>query len=79
MFGIAEVLVGIITTLIGIFVSLVVYARWNYGKLEAMGIPVVKPHWLLGSNFNYMELYHHWEDLHRSKKLGPVYGVKVIH
>jgi len=73
---VAAFLIGLLILLL---TSLVIYARWNYGTLEAMGIPVVKPHWFLGSNYNYMELYHHWEDWSRAKKLGLTYGVSFYH
>jgi len=55
--------------------SLVIYARWNYGKLEAMGLPVETPHWFMGNMANHDNVYHHWVDLERTKKLGLIYGV----
>jgi hypothetical protein len=72
-----EIFIILVALISGIIVSLILYARWNYGTLESLGIPVVKPHWFLGSNYNYTELYHHWEDWNRAKKLGLVYGVRV--
>jgi len=77
---VVELLIGfLIGVLILLLTSLIIYARWNYGTLEAMGVPVVKPHWLLGSNYNYMELYHHWEDWIRAKELGLTYGVSIYY
>ncbi len=71
-----DIFIFLLSSFILLFITLILYARWNYGSLEAMGIPVVKPHWFLGSNYNYMKLIHHWEDFARTKQLGPVFGVR---
>jgi hypothetical protein len=57
-------------------VGLILYARWNYGSLEKLGIPVVPPHFFLGSApTNYKELSH-IQDEERARKYGPIYGVR---
>ena len=58
-----------------IVASLILYARWNYGVLESLGIPVVKPHFLLGSTYNFHNEMATDVDIARFKKYGPVYGV----
>lgn len=75
---IIEILSVLSALILTVAIGLIIYARWNFGTLEALGLPVVKPHWLLGSNYNSNELYHNWEDLKRAKELGPVYGVCAI-
>jgi len=59
-------------------VGLLIYARWNYGKLDGLGFPVVKPHFFLGSNPNGHNEKLYLVDLERANKYGPVYGVSVI-
>jgi len=56
---------------------LILYARWNYGILEAMHIPVVKPHFLLGSTYNAHNEVGGEADLRRFKKYGSIYGVCI--
>ncbi|CAL8147952.1 unnamed protein product [Orchesella dallaii] len=64
-----------VTGAAGLIAFLVIYARWNYGALEKLGIPVVTPHFLLGSNYNGHKVVHAHEDLKRFHKYGAVYGV----
>jgi hypothetical protein len=66
----------VVIVLFVIFItSLVIYARWNYGTLEAMGIPVIKPFFILGSTPDLHRKVAHFEDIERFKKYGSVYGV----
>ncbi|ODM99103.1 Cytochrome P450 3A56 [Orchesella cincta] len=65
-FGIAVVFIAI---------ALIVYARWNYGTLEKMNIPVVKPSFLLGSTPDLHLKVQHLEDVLRFQKHGKVFGV----
>jgi hypothetical protein len=64
------------TLLVGVIASLIIYARWNYGLLEKMGIPVIKPWLFLGSN--YMEPWSIIKDVEisRQAKYGTIYGVR---
>ena len=76
IFNIFLWLFGTIFTLIVVSViGLIIYARWHYGKLEQCGIPVVKPHFFLGSNPDGHNKKAHLVDLERSKTYGSVYGV----
>jgi cytochrome P450 len=54
---------------------LVIYARWHYGELEKLGIPVVKPHFLLGSSPNAHIIVNQFEDCEWLRKYGEVFGV----
>jgi len=70
------------TVLIGIgflviaAISSIIYARWNYGTLEKMGIPVVKPHFFLGSAQDTFSRCIAHIDLENFKRLGPIFGVR---
>lgn len=57
--------------------ALFLYARWNYGFLEELGIPVVKPHFLFGSTFNARFNPVGYRNIGWMKKYGPVFGVIV--
>ena len=65
----------VLLTIAGIIASLILYARWNYGVLEALGIPVAKPHFLLGSTYNAHNELTSSVDIDRLRTYGPVYGV----
>jgi len=68
----------IVIALIIIFVtSLIVYARWNYGTLEKLGIPVVKTSFILGSTPDLHRKVAHFEDIERFRKYGKIYGVTI--
>jgi len=73
------ILIWTIAVLIGLIfvgvVGLVIYARWYHGTLEQVGIPVIKPHWFLGSNPDAHKRIQPIVDLERAKKYGHVYGV----
>jgi len=56
--------------------ALIIYARWNYGRLEALGIPVVKPNFIFGSTFNVHNELTSSIDIERFRKYGPVWGVR---
>ena len=64
---------GIVASIIG----LILYARWNYGVLESLNIPVVKRSFLLGSTPELHKTVQHLEDIKRFRTLGPVYGVST--
>ncbi len=65
----------LLSILILVVSILVIYARWNYGTLEKMNIPVVKPSFLLGSTPDLHLKVQHLEDVARYQKYGSVYGV----
>jgi len=69
------ILLWILTGLLGLVAVLVVYTSWNYGSLEKLGIPVIKPFLIFGSN--YMEAYLdiQKQDIERHRKYGDIYGV----
>ena len=69
------ILLVLLTFIIIILTSIIIYARWNYGSLEALGIPVVKPSFILGSTPDLHLKVAHLEDIERHKKYGSVYGV----
>ncbi|CAG7728398.1 unnamed protein product [Allacma fusca] len=56
-------------------VALVVYARWNYGFLEKLGIPVEPPTFMLGSCPDIYKKYPALEDIRRFKQYGSIFGV----
>jgi len=56
-------------------VGLTVYARWNYGILDGLGFPVMKPSFILGSAPNLHTKVQHFEDMERYRKYGPIWGV----
>lgn len=57
--------------------GLVVYARWNYTKLDGVGFPVMKPSLLLGSAPDIHTRIPHFDDIARHKVYGPVWGVNI--
>jgi hypothetical protein len=56
--------------------GLVLYARWHYGTLEGLGIPVMKPFLFLGSNYMDPYVRPREEEVRRLEKYGMVYGVR---
>ncbi|CAG7732505.1 unnamed protein product, partial [Allacma fusca] len=54
---------------------LVLYLRWNHGTLEKLGIPVVKTHFLLGSQSSFTEVFGPERDLEWFQAHGKIYGV----
>ncbi|CAG7731625.1 unnamed protein product, partial [Allacma fusca] len=75
-----EFLSPLTTLLAGILIilvlaTLVLYARWHYGVLESMEVPVVPPTFLFGSLPDLHRRVTHDEDMKHFKKYGPIYGV----
>jgi len=62
---------------IAVFIIVAItYARWNFGTLEKLGIPVEKPkHFLYGSAIEYFEDICQLNEIKRMQKYGPVFGV----
>lgn len=69
---ICGVLVAGVLSIIGL---LILHARWNYGVLENLGIPVVKPHFILGSLFLTRFEPIGYRDVALMKEYGPMFGV----
>jgi len=60
----------------GFVIAAITYARWNFGTLEKLGIPVEKPkHFLYGSAVEYFEDVVQLNEIKRMQKYGPVFGV----
>ncbi|CAG7716207.1 unnamed protein product [Allacma fusca] len=69
---ILEILIALILTIV---LGVILYGRWNYGILESMGVPVVKPSLFLGSIPDLHKKVIHEQDIEFFKKYGPIYGV----
>ncbi|ODN01203.1 Cytochrome P450 3A5 [Orchesella cincta] len=68
--------VGILVGLASVVsICLVLYARWNYGVLEAAGVPVIKPSFFLGSVPNLHQKIQTEEDIKRFQEYGPIWGL----
>jgi cytochrome P450 len=68
----------VIYSLIALVVTallLILYARWNYGFLEKLGIPVEPPTFVLGSCPDVYKKYPPLEDIRRFRKYGTIFGV----
>lgn len=65
----------ILCAFVALVLGLILYARWNYGTLEKLGIPVDKPHFLLGNTYYTYHTPGGLLDIDNFKRLGPVYGV----
>ena len=66
----------IVFALIAIVIATaILYARWNYGTLEATGVPVVPPKFILGSDPHLHKQVLHEMDMKRAKKYGRWWGV----
>ncbi|ODM98397.1 Cytochrome P450 3A40 [Orchesella cincta] len=61
--------------LICIVAALYIYARWNFGTLEKLGIPVVEHHPLLGSVRQMYKEVGALNDIKWMHKYGQVFGV----
>ncbi len=59
-----------------IAVGLLIYARWEHGTFEKMGIPVVPHHLFLGSIKELYETVGGLQDYKWMKKYGKIFGVK---
>lgn len=70
---------GIVVAGVLCIISLFIwYARWNYGFLEDLGIPVVKPHFILGSLFSTRFEPIGYRDVALMKEHGPIFGVSSV-
>lgn len=67
----------VLSTVLCVISLLIIYARWNYGFLEALGIPVVKPHFILGSLFSTRFDPIGYRDVELMKKHGQIFGVSL--
>jgi len=67
--------IGFFLVFLALLVGLVVYARWNYGLLEASGIPLIKPTFFLGSVPDLHKKIQTEEDIRRFKEFGPNWAV----
>jgi hypothetical protein len=61
-----------------ITISLIIYARWNYGVLEATGVPVIKPTFFLGSVPDLHLQVQTEQDIKRFRHFGLSWGVRKI-
>ncbi|XP_037045845.1 cytochrome P450 3A56-like [Bradysia coprophila] len=66
---------ALVAVVICIISGLIIYARWNYGFLEDLGIPVVKPHFLFGSMFTTRFIPIGYRDVAWMKEYGQIFGV----
>lgn len=66
---------AVVAFVLCIISALILYARWNYGSLEKLGIPVVKPHFILGSTFTTRLTPIGYRDISWMKEHGPIFGV----
>ncbi|CAG7733515.1 unnamed protein product, partial [Allacma fusca] len=64
----------LLTVILSIAV-VILYYRWNYGTLEKLGIPVVKTHFLYGSQSDFNKICSHDRDMEWFEKHGEIYGV----
>lgn len=70
------ILLGILGLLTFALFTAILYARWHYGVLENLGIPVVaKPSFLLGNTLEFCSQPGGLNDIKWMNKFGPVYGV----
>lgn len=69
---------GVVAVFLCIIAILISYARWNYGSLEKLGIPVVRPHFILGSTFNTRFTPIGYRDIAWMKEYGSIFGVSSI-
>lgn len=67
---------SLVTIITCVIIGLIIHARWKYGTLERLGIPVVKPHFLFGSLFNSRFTPTGWRDVKWMKEKGQVFGVR---
>ena len=72
----AIALAFVLFSLVLLCLAAIVYIRWHYGTLEKLGIPVVKPHFILGSNPDHDVAFGHEVDYKWFKKYGEVFGVR---
>lgn len=58
-----------------VLVGLLIYARWEHGTLEKMGIPIVPHHPILGSTREIYSAPGGLNDNKWMKKHGKIFGV----
>jgi len=58
-----------------VFIGLILYARWNYGVLEALEIPVIKPTLFMGSVPDLHMKVQTEQDILRFNEYGVNWGV----
>ncbi len=68
-------LLAICVIILAVVFGLFIYARWEYGELEKMGIPVVAHHPLLGSIREIYGIVGGLNDVKWMEKYGKVFGV----
>ncbi len=73
--SLSPLLTVILAVILCVISIVILYARWNYGVLEKMGIPVVKPHFLFGSTFLTRFKPIGYRDIDWMKEHGSVFGV----
>lgn len=59
-----------------VVVGLLIYARWEHGILEKMGLPVVKHHPILGSTREIYGAPGGLNDIKWREKYGNIFGVQ---
>jgi len=72
-----EIAITILSSIVLIVTGLILYGRRYYGSLEKLGIPVIKPYLLFGSDPYGFQKVQHIEDIKRMKQYGYIYGVKT--
>lgn len=65
----------VLVLIFALIFGLIAYARWNYGVLEATGIPVIKPTLFNGSVPDLHLKVQTDEDIKRFQEFGPLWGV----
>ena len=75
LFDLLTICSGVVAVVICIICGLIIYARWNYGFLENLGIPVVNPHFLFGSMFTTRFVPIGYRDVAWMKEYGQIFGV----
>ncbi len=58
-----------------VIIGLIIYARWEYGVFEKMGLPVVKHHPILGSIREIYTTVGGLNDVKLMQKYGKIFGV----
>lgn len=58
--------------------GLIIFARWNYGKLDNLGFPIIPPSGIRGSIPNIHHKVQHYEDIKRFEENGPIWGVYML-
>ncbi len=67
-------LLGLALLIVILIVGLLFYARWEYGVLKKMGVPVVKHHPIFGSTRKIYSTVGGLNDVKLMKKYGKYLG-----